>query len=54
MTDGLWNMSAPKKWYKDQLEATLKRCQMMDIGFEALTLDRSKWHAECKESDESV
>ena len=49
LTDGLRNIGAPKKWYKDQLKATLKCCQMSDTRFEALAHDGAKWRAECKE-----
>ena len=52
---GTRHVGRPLKRYKDQLKATLKRCQIQLGNFESLASDRATWRTLCTEAvDEFV
>ena len=50
LEQGSRHVGRPLKRYKDQLKATLKRCQIHPDNFESLASDRSTWRALCSEA----
>ena len=50
LEQGTRHVGRPLKRYKDQLKATLKRCQIQPDNFESLSSDRATWRALCSEA----
>ena len=50
LEQGTRHVGRPLKRYKDQLKATLKRCQIQPDNFESPASDRATWWALCSEA----
>lgn len=48
LKQGTRHVGRPLKRYKDQLKATLKRCQIRPDNFDSLAADRLTWRAVCR------